>query len=153
MKLSEALILRADYQKRIAQLRQRLTRNAQIQEGEAPAEDPQTLLLESRQTIDALTLIIRQINKTNALTPFRENLSLTDALAERDGLMLQRNILTELIQAAAAATFRYRQAEIKFLRAVDVQLLQKQADDLAKQYRELDTAIQALNWQVDLIEN
>ena len=36
MKLAEALIQRADCQKRIAQLRQRLTRSAKVQEGEQP---------------------------------------------------------------------------------------------------------------------
>ena len=38
MKLAEALILRADIQKRIEQLRSRLTDNAKEQEGEKPGE-------------------------------------------------------------------------------------------------------------------
>ena len=46
MKLAEALILRADLQKRLEQLRQRLILNAQVQEGEQPAEDPESLLRE-----------------------------------------------------------------------------------------------------------
>jgi len=41
MKLAEALILRADSQKRIEQLRQRLVRSAKVQEGETPPEQPQ----------------------------------------------------------------------------------------------------------------
>lgn len=40
MNLAEALILRADCQKRIAQLKARLLTNAKIQEGDAPAETP-----------------------------------------------------------------------------------------------------------------
>jgi hypothetical protein len=40
MKLAEALILRADCQKRIAQLKSRLLVNAKVQEGDAPAGDP-----------------------------------------------------------------------------------------------------------------
>ena len=36
MKLAEALILRADCQKRIAQLKGRLLVNAKVQEGDAP---------------------------------------------------------------------------------------------------------------------
>ena len=43
MKLAEALILRADCQKRIQQLETRLTNNAMVQDGEAPAEDPSQL--------------------------------------------------------------------------------------------------------------
>lgn len=45
MKLAEVLILRADCQKRIDQLRQRLLRSAKVQEGEQPPENPQQLLL------------------------------------------------------------------------------------------------------------
>jgi hypothetical protein len=44
MKLSEALILRADCQKRIQQLRERLERSAKVQEGETPFEEPQALI-------------------------------------------------------------------------------------------------------------
>jgi hypothetical protein len=40
MELSEALDLRADTQKRIMQLRERLRASALVQEGEAPPEDP-----------------------------------------------------------------------------------------------------------------
>jgi len=46
MKLAEALILRSDLQKRIEQLRHRLTNNAKVQEGDAPAEKPEALLKE-----------------------------------------------------------------------------------------------------------
>jgi len=44
MKLAQALIERADLQRKLAQLGARLQQNAQYQEGEAPAEDPQDLL-------------------------------------------------------------------------------------------------------------
>jgi len=46
MKLAEALILRADCQKRIARLKSRLLVNAKVQEGDAPAETPQELIAE-----------------------------------------------------------------------------------------------------------
>ena len=46
MKLAEALLERADLQKRIAQMDGRLENNAQVQEGEKPAEDPKALLKE-----------------------------------------------------------------------------------------------------------
>ena len=54
MKLAEALSERADIQKRIQQLRSRLRRNALVQEGEKPAEDPHALLEEVIQAADAL---------------------------------------------------------------------------------------------------
>jgi hypothetical protein len=40
MKIAEALALRADLQKRLEQLKQRLVKNARIQEGDSPEEDP-----------------------------------------------------------------------------------------------------------------
>ena len=43
MKLAEALNLRADLQKRIAQLKERLANNVKVQEGDSPAEDPKAL--------------------------------------------------------------------------------------------------------------
>ena len=43
MKLAEALIERADLQKRFDQLEERLQNNALVQEGEKPAEDPEAL--------------------------------------------------------------------------------------------------------------
>lgn len=153
MKLAEALIHRADAQKRIHQLRERLSRNVRIQEGETPSEDPQELLTELRRTITEFTRLVKQINRTNAVTVFGDGLTLTDALAERDGLALERNTLTALANEAAQQEFRYGRSEIKFVLMVNVAELQKRIDDLAKRYRELDTAIQQANWNIDLIES
>ncbi len=54
MKLAEVLILRADCQKRIAQLKSRLLVNAKVQEGDAPAETPQELIAELNKNIKLL---------------------------------------------------------------------------------------------------
>ena len=151
MKLAEALVLRADCQKRIAQLQHRLTRNAQVQEGEQPTENPQVLLTELEGAIAELTGLIQQINRTNTATML-ENRSLTDALAERDTLQTKRNVYTRLIEAAAVQPNRYSLSEVRFVSTVDVAALQRQVDNLARDYRVLDTAIQALNWQTELVE-
>lgn len=44
MKLSEALMNRADYQKWLGLLKQRILNNAKVQEGDEPAEAIPTLL-------------------------------------------------------------------------------------------------------------
>ncbi len=152
MKLAEALIQRADAQKRIAQLQQRLARSAKVQEGEQPPEDPQVLLTEVGEAIDELTRLMQQINRTNAAVTFDETRSLTDALAERDTLMMRRQVIAQVINAAQAQP-RYGRMEIKEYTTVSIAELQGQVDDLSRQYRELDTAIQQLNWTVDLIED
>ena len=151
MKLAEALIQRADAQKRLEQLRQRLGRSAKVQEGEQPPEDPQELLAEVDSVITEMTRLIQQINRTNASTQFDENHTLTDVLAERDTLMLRRNVLATLINASTAQP-RYGRMEIKEFPTINIAEIQKQIDDLSRQYRELDTAVQQLNWTIDLIE-
>lgn len=151
MKLAEALILRADSMKRIQQLRERLVRSAQTAEGERPPEDPQALLAEVSQMLSQYTDIVSRINRTNTATPFQEGKSLTDALAQRDTLSLERGLLDSLMAAATNQSHRYQRTEIKYVSTVGVADIQKRMDDLARRYRELDSAIQALNWQIDLI--
>lgn len=152
MKLAEALINRADAQNRIYQLRDRINRVVRVQEGDEPAENPQELLDELRRTIAQFNTLVKQINRTNANTAFSEGTTLTDALADRDALAQERSIITGLISTATAQNYRYSRTEIKQVTTVDVGELQRQADDLARRYRELDSAIQQLNWNVDLIE-
>ncbi len=151
MKLAEALILRADAQKRIEQLRQRITGNAQVQDGEAPAEDPQLLLAEFEAVATELARLIRQINRTNVATNLEDGLTLADALAERDVLKLKHGVYAGLAKAAAGQQLRYSRSEIKMRSTVDVADVQAQADQLAREYRELDTQIQAANWLTDLM--
>src|SRR5690242_15788585 len=125
MKLAEALILRADAQKRIQQLRERLARNARVQEGEQPSEDPQALLGELDQALDTFRDMVKRINRTNAITPFADGVSLTDALADRDALGIGKNAIDNLIQVAAQQNFRYGRSEIKSVVTVNVAALQK----------------------------
>ncbi len=151
MKLAEALILRADCQKRIAQLQQRLLRSAKVQEGEQPAENPETLLTELDAAIAQLRTLIQEINQSNARTVF-QNGTLSDALAERESLQMKRNIYSSLVDAASIRQERYTRSEVKFYSTVAIAQIQSQVDTLSRNYRELDAQIQALNWQTDLIE-
>jgi hypothetical protein len=59
MRLAEALILRADAQKRIEHLKQRLLRNAKVQEGDVPAENPAELIGELDRIAAELTRLIQ----------------------------------------------------------------------------------------------
>ena len=92
MKLAEALILRADLQKRIDQLRVRLNNNAKVQENDEPSENPEELLNELDNNINQLKILIKQINKTNCVT-VSNGQTLADLIAERDTLTLKSNIL------------------------------------------------------------
>ncbi|MEM1096399.1 MAG: DIP1984 family protein [Bacteroidota bacterium] len=152
MKLAEALLLRADLQKRIAQLRARLLRSAKVQEGDAPAEDPQTLLAELNTDAQALEALIARINRTNLEARTATGTSLTAALATRDVLRLKAGAYRELAEAATITSNRYSRSEVKFVSSVNVRDVQREADRLSKRLRELDAEIQATNWNVELLE-
>ena len=152
MKLAEALIQRADHRKRLDQLRERLVRVARVQEGDAPPEDPAALLAEVERAAAGLTSLIQRINRTNSTTPLDDGRTIADAIAERDTLQLRHSIITSLIQAAIIKQDRFTKSEVRFHSSVDILTLQRQADNLAQAYRELDTKIQAANWLVDLID-
>jgi Family of unknown function (DUF6847) len=151
MKLAEALILRADCQKRIAQLKARLLANAKIQEGDKPAETPQELITELNHVSTELLDLIKRINRTNSATAFAGRGSISDALADRDVLALQRAAHVELAQTAAITQGRLTRSEVKYVSTVNVAEIQQRADELAKNYRDLDARIQELNWQTELV--
>lgn len=152
MKLAEALVLRADLQKRAEQLRERLKLSCLIQEGDQPPEDPQVLLAELNRVLNELTSLIARINRTNTETRLQDGQSLTDALAQRDGLRLRYNILKPVADTASRRVDQYSRSEIRSLSTVNVAQLRQQTDRLAQQHRELDTAIQLANWTIDLNE-
>lgn len=151
MKLAEALILRADHQKRLAQLKQRLLRNAKVQEGDKPGEDPKTLLTEFENVAAELEQMIQQINQTNSQSRISSGATLTEALATRDVLRVKADVYRELAQAASITQDRYSRSEVKFVSTVNVNAVQKEADRLSKQHRELDAEIQSANWQTELM--
>jgi hypothetical protein len=150
MKLAEALILRADCQKRFAQLKARLLVNAKVQEGDQAAEDPKEISAQLEAVADQLADLIKRINKTNSVTAYAGGM-ISDALADRDVLALRRAAYAELAQTAAITQDRYTRSEVKYVRTIDVVETQKRADELAKNYRELDARIQELNWQTELV--
>lgn len=152
MKLSEALILRADAQKRLNQLKERIVNNVKVQEGDTPTESVSSLLTQAEEVANTYQTLIRQINKTNLHTEFATGMTLTDALAERDVLALRRNLYQELVNAANVRQERFTRSEVKFTLTVNISEMQKQVDQLAKAYRELDMKIQEANWRTELME-
>lgn len=151
MKLAEALIIRSDIQKRLTALNHRINNNIVIQEGSTPAEEPNTLIPEYIKLSAELQSYIKRINKTNNAVLIDENRTISDAIVERDLIMMQRNLYVNAVNKGSDLTERYSTTEIRNIASVDVKSLQKEADKLAKEYRELDVKIQAKNWTTDLI--
>jgi septicolysin len=151
LKIAEALILRADIQKRIAQLKTRLNNNAKVQEHEEPAENPQLLLTELDSLISQLNDLIIKINKTNTLSKI-DGISLVELIAKKDTLSQKAGILREFIEIASQKINLYSTTEIKVFSTINVPAQQKQLDKLSKEIRETDTKLQQANWTIDLIE-
>jgi predicted ATP-grasp superfamily ATP-dependent carboligase len=155
VKLAEALSLRADATRRVEQLRTRIVASARFQEGEEPAEDAAALLAEAGAVLDELEGLIRRINRTNAATVMGPDGTITDALARRDVLRARHALVTSAADAATGrgqGMGRQLRSELKMLTALPVAELRSQADDLAREIRELDVRIQQANWQFDLME-
>ena len=151
MTLGEALTLRADLQLRLSELRTRLLASAQVQEGETPPEQPQALLAEFEQTAAQLQELVARINRTNLTVTTGSGETLTDALARRDVLALRYAVHRELAAAASQRPERYSLREIKLEPTVDVAELRRAVDELARERRELDVALQAANWSSTLV--
>ncbi len=149
MKLAEALQERADLNRRIAQLRERLDSNATVQEGELPAENPAELLRELDSCISRLEELISTINHTNCVTMV-EGRSLTQLIARRDALTLKVQCYQQFRSAASCTSQRAMRSEIKIMSTVNVPELQAQTDRLSKELRELDNKIQQTNWTTDI---
>src|SRR3954470_18441736 len=96
-------------------------------------------------------LLIQRINRTNAASPFGGG-TLADSLAERDVLKLRYNAYREQANAASTSQSRTTRSEVKFISTVSVAATQRKADDLAREYRELDTRIQEADWMTTLAD-
>ena len=156
MKLAEGLALRADAARRVERLRARIVASARYQEGEEPPEDAAALLGEAGVALNDLEGLIRRINRTNAAAQIGADGTITDALARRDALRLRHAVVTAAADAAAGRSQggvgRQLRSELKMLAALPVAQLRAQADEIARELRELDVRIQRSNWEVDLLD-
>ena len=154
MKLAEALALRADVQKNIEGLRERIIANARYQEGETPAEDASSLLKDADEKITSLQTLIAAINATNAALLLADGRTMTAALAERDALRIRHGLLSAVAQAGSTARgYRQMRSELRELVAVDVPSVRSEAEAVAVRLRELDGQIQEANWSNTLLDH
>ncbi|MBQ9890826.1 MAG: DIP1984 family protein [Firmicutes bacterium] len=151
MKLATALLQRADLQKRLAEINNRMKNNAKVQEGEQPSEKPSDLLKELEALLLQLEDLVARINLTNSKTVLEDGRSITALIAHRDMLSKKLSIMRSFLDEASSKVDRYSRAEIKIVSTVDVAKLQKQVDAASKELRETDEKLQELNWTTELI--
>ena len=149
MKLAEALCVRADLQKRIMQIEDRLKSVVKIQEGDEPDEDAENLFSELQQATQQLEEFVYRINKTNFHAE-RDGESITRMIARKDALTLEVCMLRNVLKVAAEKENRYSRNEIKYVRTVDTAKLRKKIDSLSAELRKVDLKIQESNWLVEL---
>jgi hypothetical protein len=149
MKLAEALSIRADLQKRIAQLKERLKNSSKVQEGDVPVEEPKELWVELNDNLMQLEDLIYRINVTN-MHSVHNGQTLTKLIAAKDVLTLRVSSMREVLNHTVGREDRYGRQEIKYVRTVDAAALRREVDSYSRQLRELDIEIQSLNWKVEL---
>ncbi|MCL6448095.1 MAG: DIP1984 family protein [Armatimonadetes bacterium] len=154
MKLAEALLERKSLKEQIGALKERAVKDARVQEGDQPAERPEELAAEIEKLVQRLEAIITAINRTNLQARLPDGQTIMEAIVKRDMLKLRHQLARDLAGAAAPDRdgWRLTRSEIKFQPTVDVARWRREADALARAYRELDAAIQAANWTTDLKE-
>jgi len=152
MKLAEALQIRADLQRRLAQMPSRLSNNATVQEGSRTTEDPYELMKECDSLFGELENLTLKINLTNSMTRDDEGNTITALIARRDTLKAKADMLRDFLRLAGNLTPRHSSTDIRILPTVNVPELRKKCDALSKQLREVDVRIQGMNWNSDLIE-
>ena len=150
MKLAEALMERADLQRRLVQIRERMKQNALYQEGETPAESVAELLKEYRRCAERLETLVVAINRSNQQIVLADGMPMLEALARRERLQNEHAMLSALCEAAMPDNSRYSRSELRSLSAVNISEVRKEADKIAQRCRELDIQIQQANWSQDL---
>lgn len=149
MKLAEALSIRADLQKRIAQLKDRLKNNSKVQEGDIPAEEPKKLWIELNDNLTQLEDLIYRINVTN-MHAMHNGQTLTKLIATKDVLTSRVSLMRDVLKHTEEREERYGRQEIKYVRTVDIAELRREVDSYSRQLRKLDVEIQSLNWAIEL---
>jgi hypothetical protein len=149
MKLAEALSIRADLQKRIARLKERLKNSSKIQEGDEAVEDTKELFKELDSNLVEWEEMIYRINVTNMQAEYN-GVSLTKMIAQKDALTLRVSSMLEVLNKVAEREERYGRQEIKYVRMIDAAALRREVDSYSQQLRVLDLNIQKLNWAVEL---
>lgn len=152
MKLAEALLLRSDMCKTLSSLNSRMVGNCLVQDGEKPGEDPQKLMSQAFRIQQELESLICRINRTNLVVKLANGKTMMEAIAERDRLGSQHSWLKSAASASRIEKSYYSNSEIKWKPVLKADGLEKQADDVSKNLRELNVAIQEANWTNELLD-
>ncbi|APR84524.1 Hypothetical protein A7982_09873 [Minicystis rosea] len=134
------------------EIKQRIYRNALVQDGEAPSEAPEALFAELEREVARFVALVPKIAATNDAARLADGTALGAAIVEKDMLHYLHFVHVNFADKATPAADRYSRREIKTLPAMPIAEVRRRADAIAKRARLLEVEIQATNWAVDLIE-
>ena len=154
MKLAQLLNHRADLQKRMKDLKQRINRNLLVQEGEKPAEQPDELICiftnisyQWREIVQVINMVNNQpINATPGGT------TLSEMVVMRDHLKMLYNMASEAHAGLSPRMDRFMRSEIKQVPSIEADKIRKTCDGYARDLRKLDDDIQEYNWSIEVPE-
>lgn len=168
MLLAEGLAARKDSIKEIEDLRGRLAAAVvRYEDEDSPADDPDLVVNDLTRSLDRFQSLSVQINRTNNATLVRfdgSEVSLMEAIALRERLVLEARARQGAVEAMEAATGggksgrrswlgpRRTKDDVRELPRVEFRTARRAADDVSESLRRLDLAMQQRNWTTELQE-
>lgn len=167
MLLAEALAARKDAIKQIDDLGNRLAAAVvRDEDQDGPADDPADVLADLTAALDRVESLTVRVNRTNnetRLTFDGRELSLMEAIALRERLLLESRARRSAVEAVERATGsaksgrgwlgrRRAKDEVREIPTVELRLERRAADQLSEAVRRLDLALQQRNWTTDIPE-
>lgn len=153
MKLAEALQRRADLRQKIETVGNRMKENVLVQEGSEPDFDVRQLAKEHCDLMDEWVALVARIGRTNhTATDPATGKTLAQLLVEREAANMEKETYDGIVAVYGEKSWRTRGAELKIISTFKAKDAQKQADEAAKRFRELDNTIQMLNWATELAD-
>lgn len=167
MLLAEALAARKDTIKEIDDLTGRLKAAVVRYEDQvSPVEDAGEVLAALGRALDRLESLTVRLNRANNDTRLNfdgRELSVMEAIALRERLLLEakaRRAAVDAVEQATGAgragrgwlTHRRAKDELRELPTVDLRAERQAADRLSEAVRRLDVAVQQRNWTIELGE-
>ena len=149
MKLAEALIKRRDIDTAVANLNMSLQENVKVIEGTKPFEDHLSIADQMQELISEQAELIQKINKTNNRTVTEDGRTLDELITLREQLKRRHKLFDSAYKHAFSNSRSYN--EVKYIIAVDMKMLKNKINAAAKEFRELDNKIQAINWITELL--
>lgn len=167
MLLAEALAARKDAATAIDGLRARLTAAVlRYEDQEAAAEDPNDVVATLERVLDRYESLTVRINRTNndtRLTFQERELSVMEAIALRQRLVLEAKARRAAVEAVENATgsgrnnrgwlgSRRGKDDLREIPTINLRAERHTADGLSEAVRQLDMQIQQRNWTTELLE-